>query len=72
MIAAVLGADELAKMDAENLLFQARAQAFNGRKALPWYAGELTDDQRLVLRPEIRSLQAAARKADEPTAPHLT
>jgi hypothetical protein len=66
-LAAVLGEEEVAKLDFENLLFQAHSRAFNGRKALhEWYTTELDDEQRLALRPEIKKLQAAARDADKP------
>jgi hypothetical protein len=67
-IAAVLGSEEIAKLDEENLLFAARSEAFNGAASFrTWYLN-LTTDDRLVLRPHIRELQAAAKAADEPAA----
>jgi hypothetical protein len=70
MIAAVLGPEELARLDLENLLFRARSETFNGRKAFgEWYQKELDDEQRLALRPTMKELQAAAREADKPLSP---
>jgi hypothetical protein len=69
-IEAVLGEDESAALDTENLLFAARAAAFDGRAAFGKWYGALSDDQRVLMRPHIGNLQHAARQADAPAQPH--
>jgi hypothetical protein len=66
MIAAVLGPEEVAALDAEaehgELLHMARAMALRGPRAFrQWYRDELDDEARIQLRPHVNALQEAAR-----------
>jgi hypothetical protein len=67
-IADVLGPEELSKLNAEDVLFSARAAAFDGRKSFGGFYGRLRDDEREILRPHLKELQNAARLADGQSA----